>query len=150
MSIKVKGSQLYVFTDLGEGLTPVACSTDCELSFNAEAIEVSATGMWKCFRSARKSWSLNCSGLYIESGALPANFIGGAKIIGAKVTVAMSVLERALVEAGIDISTLVPRPEHTLVGVAIVTNCRYTGSRSGLAIYAVNFHGAGEIAPMEL
>lgn len=149
MSIKIKGNQLYMFMDSGEGLAPIACSTDCEVSFSADAIEVSATGAWKCFRAGRKSWSMNCSGLYVESGNHPTNFVGGAKAIGTKVTVAMSVLERTLVEMGIDISTVAPRAEHTLAGPAIIKNCRYTGSRNGMATYAVDFQGAGEIAPME-
>lgn len=141
---KAKGEQLYLFMND----RPVGCSTECSVDFSAETIEVAATGGWRCFRPGHKAWSMGCSGFYFDDTELPTNFIKGSQAIGTKVTVAMTVLARELVEAGIDLGSVTPDVVHTIVGEAIVTDCRYAGARGSLATYSIQLQGSGEINPI--
>lgn len=147
MSInRTKGEQLYMFLNG----SPIGCSTDCSLSLSADAIETSRRGQgaWRTFRPGLKTWSMDCSGFYFD-GPTPTSFMRGASAIGTKVRVAMSVLERNLVEAGIDLSSVQPSATHTLTGDAVITTCEYSGSKSGMAVYKLSFQGTGPIAPMQ-
>ncbi len=145
MANKVKGKQLYMFMGSGESLTPIGCSTDCSAELRAEAIETTGAGDWACFRSGRKAWSMSCSGFYLEESEHPTNFIAGSQAIGQSVIVALTVLARDLVEAGVDLSKIAPSAEHTIVGSAIITACRYAGSVGGLATYAIEYTGSGPL-----
>ena len=144
MSNKVKGEQLYMFIN-GH---PVGCSTECSVEFNATTIEVAAAGGWSCFRPGRKAWSMGCSGFYFDDAELPTNFVKGSQAIGTKVTVAMTVLARSLVEAGINLETITPDATHTVVGEAIITDCRYSGARGSMATYSIQLQGSGKIGGM--
>lgn len=146
MSTKVKGRQLYVFAQD----KPIAGSTGCEIELNAETIETASSGRWRTYRTRLLGWSVNCSGLYVLEPESPTNIIGGAKTIGQKVNVVVSVLSRSLVEAGVDIGSLTPNEEHALVGSAIITSCRYVGPSSGMATYAITFQGTGKVTPIAL
>lgn len=146
MSNKVKGKQLYMFMDG----TPVGCSTDCSLDFSAETVETAGAGNWRTFRAGRKGWNMTCSGFYFEASALPVNFVAGSKAIGTETMVAMTVLAKDLIERGIDLGTVEPNAEHAVVGRAIITSCRYAGSVNGVATYAIDFQGSGDITPMAL
>ncbi len=145
-SKRVRGEQLYMF--MGDNFTPVGCSTDCSLNASVDTIEVSADGAWRCFRAGKKSWSMDCSGFYLEDSTLPTNFLQGVKAVGTTVRVAMTVLASELVAAGLDITTLTPDASHTIVGDAIITDCDYDGQRSGLATYSIAFQGSGELSKL--
>ena len=148
---KVKGEQLYMFIGSAEALKPIGCSTDCSLNLSAEAIEKSKRGQggWRIFRPGQKSWSMDCAGFYFETAVVPSGFMGGRQAIGTIVKVAITILERELVEAGIDLSTVKPSPAHTLTGDAVITNCAYAGSQGGLATYKISFTGSGDLSPLE-
>lgn len=141
MSNKVRGEQLYLFLN-GH---PVGCSTECSINFNASLVEVAAAGGWSCFRSGKKVWSIGCSGFYFDDTELPANFVKGAQAVGTKVTVAMTVLARALIEQGINLDSITPDALHTVVGEAIIKDCQYTGQRGSLATYSIQLQGTGAI-----
>lgn len=144
MSSKAKGEQLYLFINN----RPVGCSTECSVDLSAGVIEVAATGGWRCFRPNHKAWSMGCSGFYFEDSELPTNFIKGSQAIGTQVTVAMTVLGRALVEAGINLETITPDAVHTITGEAIITDCRYAGAQGTMATYSIQLQGSGEIKPI--
>ena len=141
---KAKGEQLYLFMND----RPVGCSTECSVDFSAETIEVAAAGGWRCFRPGRKAWSMGCSGFYFDDTELPTNFVKGTQAIGTKVTVAMTVLGSALVEAGINLETITPDTVHTITGEAIITACRYAGAQGSMATYSIQLQGSGEIKPI--
>ena len=140
-----------MFMGSAEALTPIGCSTDCSLDLSAEAIEKSKRGQggWRTFRPGQKSWTMDCAGFYFETAVVPSGFMGGRQALGTMVKVAITVLARELVEAGIDLSTVKPSATHTLIGDAIVTNCAYAGSQGGLATYKISFTGSGELSPLE-
>ena len=132
-----------------DALSPIGCSTDCSLNLSADAIETSKRGQgaWRTYRPGQKAWSMDCAGFYFE-GATPTSFMKGREAVGTVVTVAISVLDRKLVEAGIDLSTVQPSSTHTLVGEAVVTDCSYSGSRGGMATYSISFKGSGSLDPL--
>ena len=146
---RVKGEQLYMFIEKDAKWQPIGCSTDCSLALSAEVIEVSKKGQggWRCFRPGQKQWSMDCAGFYFD-GVLPTNFIAGAEAVGTEIRVAMTVLEKTLVEVGIDLNTVAPNSTHTIVGDAIITACSYSGSRGGLSTYRLSVQGSGELAPI--
>ena len=148
---RIKGEQLYMFMGSAGNLKPIGCSTDCSLDLSADAIETSKRGQggWRTFRAGQKSWSMDCAGFYFDTDTIPTNFKQGRKAIGTIVKVAITVLARELVEAGIDLSTVQPAPSHTLIGDAVVTNCGYSGSQGGFATYKIQFTGSGELLPLE-
>lgn len=150
MANRTKGEQLYMFMGNGDNLSPIGCSTDCSLSLSSDAIETSRRGQgsWRTFRAGLKSWSMDCSGFYFD-GPTPTSFMKGREAIGTIVKVAITVLEKNLVEAGIDLSAVKPSPSHTLVGDAVVKNCEYSGSKSGIAVYKIRFQGSGPLNPIE-
>lgn len=149
MSTKIKGEQLYMFMGSPDALSPIGCSTDCSLKLSADAIETSKRGQgaWRTYRPGQKAWSMDCAGFYFE-GATPTSFMKGREAVGTVVTVAISVLERKLVEAGIDLFSVKPSSTHTLVGEAVVTDCSYSGSRGGMATYSISFKGSGSLDPL--
>lgn len=144
MSNKIRGEQLYLFLNNH----PVGCSTECSVNFNATTIEVSASGGWSCFRSGKKAWSMSCAGFYFDDDELPTNFVVGSQAIGTKVVVAMTVLARLLVEAGVNLGSVTPDGTHTIAGEAIITECQYAGQRGSLATYSIQLQGTGEIKPV--
>lgn len=146
---RVRGEQLYMFMDSGDGMVPIGCSTECSLNLRAATIEVSSAGGWRNFRSGRKEWNMSCSGFYFENAALPTNFLVGTKAIGTTVTVAMSILARSLVEAGIDLENISPDSVQSIMGTAIIVDCRYDGPKSGHATYTIDLQGTGEISNVE-
>lgn len=148
---KIKGERLYMFMGSADKLKPIGCSTDCSLDLSAEAIEKSKRGQggWRTFRPGQKSWSMDCAGFYFENVEVPTNFKSGRNAIGTIVKVAITVLAREAVEAGIDLSTVAPTPSHTLIGDAVVTQCGYSGSQGGLATYKISFTGSGELLLLE-
>jgi predicted secreted protein len=143
---RVRGEQLYMF--LGDDYKPVGCSTDCSLSASVDTIEVSASGEWRNFRAGKKTWSIDCSGFYVRESTTPVNALRGVLAIGATVRVVMTALARELAEAGIDTDNLSPDGTHTIVGDAVITNCRYAGKRGELATYAISFLGSGALLPV--
>ena len=149
MSTKIKGEQLYMFMGSADALSPIGCSTDCSLNLSADAIETSKRGQgsWRTYRPGQKAWSMDCAGFYFD-GATPTSFMKGRESIGTVVTVAITVLDRKLVEAGIDLSSVKPSSTHTLVGEAVVTDCSYSGSRGGMATYSISFKGSGSLDPL--
>lgn len=148
---KIKGEQLYMFVGSADALKPIGCSTDCSLDLSADAIEKSKRGQggWRTYRPGQKSWSMDCAGYYFDDASAPTSIKSGKQMIGTTVKVAISVLSRALVEAGIDLSTVAPAPSHTLIGDAVVTRCGYSGSVGGLATYKISFTGSGELSLLE-
>lgn len=140
---RVRGEQLYMF--LGADYKPVGCSTDCALNASVDTIEVASSGAWRNFRPGKKTWSMDCSGFYLDDPTLPTNFLQGIKQVGTTVRVAMTVLASELSAAGLDIANLSPDTTHTIVGDAIITNCNYDGDRGGLATYSISFQGTGEL-----
>ena len=139
-----------MFMGGGKTLLPIGCSTDNSLSLSADAIETSRRGQgaWRTYRGGLKSWSMSCSGFYFD-GPTPTSFMRGREAIGTIVTVAITVLERNLIEIGIDLSIVKPSPTHTLVGDAVVTDCEYSGSKAGIAVYKMKFQGSGSLDLLE-
>lgn len=146
---KIKGEQLYMFMKTNDKWQPIGCSTDCSLNLSAEPIEISKRGIgaWRCFRAGSKSWGMDCAGFYFDS-VLPTNFIQGADMVGSIIRVAMSVLEKSIIEAGVDLQTIAPHQTHTLVGDALITSCEYSGSRGGMATYKITVQGSGALTPI--
>lgn len=140
---------MYMFLVSGETFTPIGCSTSCSLDLSADAIEKSKRGQgsWRTYRPGRKAWSMSCSGFYFDHAA-PTNFMRGREAVGTEVTVAITVLARELVEAGIDLSTATPSASHTLVGQAVIADCQYSGGKGSIATYSIKFAGSGSIDPI--
>ena len=65
--------------------------------------------------------------------------------VGQPITVAITVLQRDLVEAGIGLGSITPSAVETLVGRAIVTNVAARGGKGYLATIEVEYTGSGEI-----
>lgn len=141
---RVKGRQLYIFLD---GY-PLVSSTKCALAVSADSVELCSAKGCRRFRPGKKTWSIDCAGYYLKSATIPANILQGVLAIGSTVRVAMTVLARELVEVGIDVDTISPDALHTIVGDAIITNCRYVGQRGGVANYAITLQGVGELGPL--
>lgn len=141
---RVKGRQLYVFAD---GY-PLISSTNCTLSISAGTLELSSVNGCRRFRAGKKTWSIDCSGFYVRESTTPVNVLQGVLAIGATVRVVMTALARELADAGIDTDSLSPDGTHTMVGDAVITNCRYAGKRGEIATYAISFLGSGALLPV--
>ena len=137
--MKIRGQQLYVFTGSADNLTPIGFSTDCSLDLSVDVVAGSRRGNVRQQRAGQRSWSVSCRGFIAEGVGLSA-----AAEIGQPISVAVSVLKKALVEAGVQLADVTPDPDVTLTGRAIVTNIRYNGSQS-LATAEITFTGSGEL-----
>lgn len=148
--MRIKGDQLTLFARFGESLKAIGASTDCTISLMAstESISSISTGAWLRVRAKKKSWSVSTSGFYFEDSSLPTSLLGAVRQVGAEVDIAVSVLGRQLVEAGYDINTISPDSTYSIVGKAIVTHIKMSGSRGNLATYNIDFSGSGELAPI--
>lgn len=143
---RIKGEQLYLFAGQG-ALLPVGASTDCSVSMSAETVEVSARGQgrWRRFRPGKKTWNINCGGFYFDQEGVPTSLVGGSRMVGEVVKVAISILPAELAAAGFDLTDIQPNKEMTLAGEAIVTSCEYSGSVGSLATYSISLQGSGSL-----
>ena len=92
--MRIKGEQMYLFSgELGAELHPIALSTDCALTLNAEAVEVARTSpAVRKFRKGLQSWGIDCSNL--------TSLVGFDKLaveVGQPITVAITLLQKEVV-----------------------------------------------------
>lgn len=148
---RIKGEQLYLFLSSSGIFLPIGASTDCSLRFNASLVEVASRngGSWQRFRVSRKGWDVSCSGFYFDQPSVPNSMIEGAKMVGATCRIAISVLAKELVEAGVNIGNLAPNTDATLVGDAVVSACEYAGSKGSIATYSITLQGSGPLEPIK-
>lgn len=133
--MRIKGEQLLAFYQVADGdYRIVANSTDCSISLHRDIIPICSLypGVSRS-RTARSSWATAVS-IYPTELPLEA---------GTPITIAISVLGRNLVNAGIDIQTITPDEATTLIGEAIVTSIKIQGSRGLLSRLEVALQGNG-------
>lgn len=140
--MKIRGEQLYIFSGSRESLQPVGFSTDCALTLSAATVDGSRLGNVRRNRPGLKSWTITSSGFCADDGSpiesLPTK-------VGQPITIAITVLQRNLVEAGIDLGSITPSAVETLVGRAIITNVTARGGKSAQTVIDVEYIGSGEI-----
>lgn len=151
MSKRIKGEQLYVFLSNSGAFLPIGASTDCSLRFNASLVEVASKngGAWSRFRVSKKGWDISCSGFYFEQTSVPNSMVEGANMLGSTCRIAISVLGKEAVEAGVNIGSLSPDTETTLVGDAVISSCEYSGSKGSIATYSITLQGTGPLEPIK-
>lgn len=140
--MRIAGGQIYVFTSSGDGLRAVGSSSSCSLDVSAEPVELCAKGSaGRRYRPGRISWSVTTERFlsFADDGGMLAD----VTLIGQPITVAVSVLKRALVEAGVDPDTLSPDETATLVGEAVVTEIAPRGSKGTVAACVMTLQGSG-------
>lgn len=147
MKGRIKGEQLYVFIASAGAFLPMGASTDCSLRLTAALVEVNSKGqgLWRRYRVSQKGWEINCSGFYLEQMAVPNSMLEGVKLHGMTCRVAISILAKELVDAGVNIESVTPDRTATLVGDAIITDCEYSGSRGSISTYSVSLQGTGSL-----
>lgn len=140
--MKIRGEQLYIFSGSRDALQPVGFSTDCALTLSSATVEGSRHGNVRRNRPGQKAWSVTSSGFFADDGSplesLPTK-------VGQPITIAITVLQRNLVEAGIDLGSVTPSAVETLVGRAIITNVTARGGKGSQAEIDVECIGSGEI-----
>lgn len=143
--MRIKGEQLYLFSgEMGQDLKPLALSTDCALRLSADSIEVCrVTGANKRYRKGLRCWSVDCESLLSIS-----TFDSFIPAIGQPITVAITLLQRDVVEAGIDLSRISPDKVVTLVGQSIISGISAQGSKSRISSYRIVFQGNGQIGAL--
>ena len=139
---KIRGEQLYIFSGSRDALQPVGFSTDCALTLSSATVEGSRHGNVRRNRPGLKAWSVTSSGFCADDGSLVESMLTK---VGQPITVAITVLQRGLVEAGIDLEDVAPSAVETLVGRAIITNVAARGGKGYLATIEVEYTGSGEI-----
>lgn len=135
---------MYAFTGSADNLTPIGCSTDCSLDLSADVVSGSRRGNVRQRRAGQKSWNVSCRGWIAGGGILSV-----AEKIGQPISVAFTVLQKDLVDAGVQLEDVSPDDEATLVGRAIVTNVSYNGGQS-LATAEIAFSGSGSLNELRL
>lgn len=143
--MRIKGEQMYLFSgELGAELRPIALSTDCALTLNAEAVEVARTSpAGRKFRKGLRSWGIDCSNL--------TSLVGFDKLaveVGQPITVAITLLQKEVVDAGVDLSGIKPDKTVTLVGQSIITNVSVSGAKAQISAYRMSFVGNGQIGAL--
>ena len=148
---RIKGEQLYVFLSASNVFLPIGASTDCSLRFNASLVEVASKngGAWRRFRVSKKGWEISCAGFYFDQPSVPNSMVEGANMIGTACRIAISVLAKELVEAGVNIGNLTPNEDAALVGDAVISSCEYSGSKGSLATYSITLQGSGPLEPIK-
>lgn len=145
--MRITGGQIYTFTSTGGGLRAVGSATDCAVQIDAERVELCPKGSTaRRYRAGRMSWSITVDRFFAfsdDGGILPATCP-----LGQPITAAVSVLKRALVEAGVDPDTLPPEETATIVGEAIVTGIVPRGIRGAAATCGITLQGSGLLQAM--
>lgn len=145
--MRIRGEQLYIFSGESAGnTTPIGCSTDCVLSLTHSPVELCRKGGGRRLRAGYISWSVSCNGMYAYGNN--TSMLRLANMIGQPISVVVSILQRELADAGVDLSMLTPEEEVSVVGTAILTSADYAGSKGGIATYAVSYAGSGELSLM--
>lgn len=141
--MKIRGQRLHIFSGNHDNLSLVASSTDCSITLTSTPIAGSRRRGGRTSRAGKKSWGVGNSGFVNDEGTSISTL---AYLVGQPLTVAVSILQKDFVEAGIptgeDISL---DKELTLVGQVIVSNIAQSGSRGGMAITSVEYVGVGEL-----
>jgi hypothetical protein len=137
--MRILGQQLYVFSGTSANLTPIGHSTDCSLDLSADVVAGSRRGNVRLQRVGQRSWSVSVANFVVEADGLSA-FLK----IGQPISVALAVLQRSLVEAGVQLENVTPDGVATIIGRAYVTNIRYNGGQS-LATAKMTFTGSGAL-----
>lgn len=137
--MKIRGQQLYIFKGTIDSLKPIGCSTDCSLDLSVDVMAGSRRGNVRQQRAGQRSWSVSCRGFIAEGVGLST-----VVEIGQPISVAFTVLQKDLVDAGVQLEDVSPDDEATLVGRAIVTNISYNGGQT-LATAEIAFSGSGSL-----
>jgi len=138
---KIRGKQLYLFLND----EPLGWSSDCSINLSAGVVEISPLNGWARFRAGRKSWTVDASGFYMLASVPPTNVVSGARMIGRKVKIAATVLKSDSLVLLDGVEAISPNKTHLIVGDAIVTKCRYSGSVGGFATYSIELQGSDAI-----
>lgn len=128
----MKGNNLLIYTDVSGTMAAVAASKTCDIDHQCDTIEVSSpeSGQSRDFIPGRKSWSISCSGLLVNV----ADILNVGKVVN------ISVRERGT--GGIS---------EKLIGKAIITSFKETGSRGSLATANIKLQGSGDLkAPTKI
>ena len=143
--MRIRGEQMYLFSgELGAELRPIALSTDCALTLESEAVEVARTSpSVRKFRKGLLSWSIDCANL-----ASLAGFDGLAVAVGQPITVAITILQKEAVAAGVNLAGIKPDKTVTLVGQSIITSASITGAKAQISAYRISFVGNGQIGAL--
>ena len=143
--MRIRGEQMYLFSgELGAELRPIALSTDCALTLNAEAVEVARTSpAVRKFRKGLLSWSIDCSNL--------TSLVGFDKLaveVGQPITVAITPLQKEVVDAGVKLDGVKPDKTVTLVGQSIITSASIAGAKAQISACRISFVGNGQIGAL--
>lgn len=143
--MRIRGEQLYLFSgELTGDLRPIALSTDCALRIESSSVEVARQhSAVRQYRKGLSAWAIDCSNLISEE-----NFLRQMLTIGQPILIAITLLQREAVEAGIDISGVVPDKMLTLVGRGLVIAIAANGPKGQMAATRITFQGSGEIGAL--
>lgn len=145
--MRVAGGQIYAFTSADDGLKAVGSATDCAVDMAADRVELCPKGSTaRRYRAGRISWSVTVSRFLSFDGGV--GILPASCPLGQPITIAVSVLKRELVEAGVDPDTLPPGETATLTGEAIVVGIVPRGTRGTLATCEITFQGTGILRAM--
>jgi hypothetical protein len=95
------------------------------------------------FRKGLLSWSIDCANL-----ASLAGFDGLAVAVGQPITVAITILQKEAVAAGVNLTGIKPDKIVTLVGQSIITSASITGAKAQISAYRTSFVGNGLIGAL--
>lgn len=137
--MRIQGQRLYIFSGNRDNLFPVASSTDCSISLESEAIAGVRRKGVRVFRRGKKTWSVSNAGFLTPQPDIK-------NLIGQPLTVAISVLQKELVDIGIIPGHAYPLDkEVTLIGQVIGRNISLDGSRGGISTASMEYIGVGEL-----
>lgn len=141
--MKVNGSDIYVFFQMGGRWKTLAFGTTCEIDIQAETKAVSSpdTGLWEKLKKGRFTWS-GSSGHLLAEGRQETEVIEIIKSAEAlKVafsTVAPSDLPR-------DFRNVLPDGRFGLSGMANITRLTVTAKVGDNTAFSLSFNGTGKL-----
>lgn len=143
--MRIRGEQLYLFSgELTGDLRPIALSTDCALRIESSSVEVARQhSAVRQYRKGLSAWAIDCSNLTSLE-----DFPQSLLTIGQPIIIGITLLQREVVAAGIDISVIAPDKMLTLVGTSIVISASIRGSKGRIAVSQITFQGSGEIGAL--
>lgn len=142
--LRISGRQLYLYAGGNrDDLEPICASISCSLSLSVDSMLLCRQESFRRLRPAYKSWEIECSRLCYLQKENP--IFGLIDNVGQPLSMAISVLQKDICEAGIDISNIKPTANITLVGRVIPSSMAHNGRRGQMGSNTISFLGCGEL-----
>lgn len=141
--MKVNGSDIYVFIQIGGRWKTLAFGTTCEIDIVAETKAVSSpdTGLWEILKKGRFSWS-GSSGHLLAEGRQETDIFDVLKSAEA-VKVAFSTVVPS--DAPRDFRSVLPDGRFGLAGNANISRMTVTGKVGDCTTLSFTFTGSGKL-----